>query len=128
MQSGYVLLSLIVRKVSGLPLREFATKELFTPLRMSSTVFRDSHTTPIPRRATAYEPLESGGFGTRVPGFDVIGDGGLFTTVEDLAKWNPTALDHALHAPGLSALLLTPGRLVAGDTLNYLDRSRSMPV
>ncbi len=86
---------------------------------MTSTVFRDNHTTPVPRRATAYEPLAGGGFRTRVPGFDVVGDGGLFTTAEDLAKWDPTALDVALDAPGLSALMVTPGRLVSGDTLFY---------
>jgi CubicO group peptidase (beta-lactamase class C family) len=130
--TGYVLLSLVVRKVSGLSLREFATKELFTPLRMTSTVFRDDHTTPVPGRATAYEPLARGGFRTRVPGFDVVGDGGLFTTAEDLAKWNPAALDLALDAPGLSALMLTPGCLISGNTLIYamglyFDTYRGLP-
>lgn len=131
--TGYVLLSLIVRKISGLSLRDFAAKELFTPLGMTSTVFRDNHTTPVPRRATAYEPLASGGFRTRVPGFDVVGDGGLFTTAADLAKWDPTALDVALNAPGLSALMVTPGRLVSGDTLIYamglyFDTYRGLPI
>ncbi|MGK2961869.1 MAG: serine hydrolase domain-containing protein [Gemmatimonadaceae bacterium] len=131
--TGYVLLSLIVRKVSGRSLREFAAKELFTPLGMTNTVFRDDHTTPVSRRATAYEPLASGGFRTRIPGFDVIGDGGLFTTAEDLAKWNPTALDRSLDAPGLSALMVTPGRLVSGDTLIYamglyFDTYRGLPI
>ena len=117
--TGYVLLSLIVRKVSGRSLREFAAQELFAPLGMTNTGFRDNHTAPIPRRATAYDSLASGRFRTRLPGFDVVGDGGLFTTVEDLAKWNPTMLDGALHAPGLSALMLTPGTLITGDTLEY---------
>ena len=127
--TGYVLLSLIVRKVSGLSLREFAAKELFTPLGMTNTVFRDNHTTTVPRRATAYEPLASGGFRTRVPGFDVAGDGGLFSTAEDLAKWDPTALDVALNAPGLSALMVTPGasrfgrhtHLCHGTVFRYLS-------
>ncbi|MBA3638270.1 MAG: beta-lactamase family protein [Acidobacteria bacterium] len=131
--TGYVLLSLIVGKVSGLSLREFATKELFTPLGMTNTVFRDDHTTPVPRRATAYELTESGRFRARVPGFDVIGDGGLFTTVDDLTKWNPTALDRALNAPGLAALMVEPGRLVSGDTVNYamglqFDTYRGLPI
>ncbi|MEO6222544.1 MAG: serine hydrolase domain-containing protein, partial [Vicinamibacterales bacterium] len=117
--TGYVLLSLIVRKVSGLSLREFAAKELFAPLGMTNTGFRDNHNTPVPRRATAYAPLDGGGFRIRVPGFDVIGDGGLFTTAQDLAQWNPTALDRALHAPGLSALMVAQGRLVSGEAVNY---------
>lgn len=131
--TGYVLLSLIIRKVSGLSLREFAAKELFAPLGMTSTVFRDNHTTPIPRRATAYEPLAGGGFRVRVPGFDVVGDGGLFTTAEDLAKWNPTALDRALNAPGLSALMAERGRLSSGETIPYamglrFDTYRGLPL
>ncbi len=131
--TGYVLLSLIVRKVSGLSLREFAANELFAPLGMTSTVFRDNHTTPVPRRATAYERLAIGGFRTRMPGFDVVGDGGLFTTAEDLAKWNPTTLDSVLRAPGLSALMVTPGKLVSGDTLTYamglnFDTYRGLPI
>ena len=131
--TGYALLSLIVRKVAGLSLREFAAKELFAPLGMTGTVFRDNHTTPVPRRATAYEPLANGGFRTRLPGFDVVGDGGLFTTAEDLAKWNPTALDGALKTPGLSALMITPGRLASGDTLIYatglyFDIYRGLPI
>lgn len=117
--TGYVLLSIIVRKVSGLSLREFAAMELFAPLGMAQTVFRDNHTTPVPRRATAYGPVDGGGFRVRGPGFDVVGDGGLFTTVEDLAKWNPTALDRALHAPGLSALMVERGRLTSGETITY---------
>ena len=117
--TGYVLLSLIVRRVSGRSLHDFAAQELFAPLGMTHTGFRDSHTTPISRRATGYESLASGGFRTRLPGFDVVGDGGLFTTAEDLAQWNPTALDGVLRAPGLSAMMVTPGRLITGDTLNY---------
>lgn len=117
--TNYALLALIVRKVSGLSLREFAAKELFRPLGMTSTEFRDNHTMPVPRRATGYQPLESGGFRMRVPGFDIVGDGGLFTTAEDLAKWNPTTLEAALKAPGLSALMLEPGRLASGEALNY---------
>ena len=116
--TGYVLLSLIVRKVSGLSLREFTTKELFTPLGMTNTMFRDQHTSLIPRRATAYDTT-SGGFRTRVPGFDLVGDGGLFTTAADLAKWNPTLLDRALDVSGLSAMMLTRGRLASGDSLGY---------
>lgn len=117
--TGYVLLSLIVRKVSGLSLREFAAKELFAPLGMTQSVFRDNHSTPVPQRATGYGPAAGGGFRVRVPGFDVVGDGGLFTTVADLAKWNPAALDRALHAPGLSALMVERGRLSSGEIINY---------
>lgn len=117
--TGYVLLSLVVRKVSGLSLREFAAKELFGPLGMTHTVFRDSHTALVPGRAPAYARLAPGGYRTSLPGFDVVGDGGLFTTAGDLAKWNPLALDRPLNAPGLSALLLERGRLSSGETIPY---------
>jgi CubicO group peptidase (beta-lactamase class C family) len=131
--TGYALLSLIVRSVSGLSLREFAARELFAPLGMMNTGFRDDHTTPVPRRATGYAPVGNQAFHARVPGFDMVGDGGLFTTVEDLARWNPAALDVPLHAPGLSALLVSPGRLASGEPLTYamglnFDEYRGLPV
>src|SRR5713226_5902838 len=42
--TGYTLLAVTVRRVSGCPLRAFAKKHIFRPLRMAATRFRDDHT------------------------------------------------------------------------------------
>src|SRR5271155_3674370 len=52
--TGFFLLSVIVKRVSGKTLREFAAENIFTPLGMAHTQYRDSHTSLIADRALAY--------------------------------------------------------------------------
>jgi CubicO group peptidase (beta-lactamase class C family) len=116
--TGYVLLSILVKRVSGQSLREFADQAIFAPLGMRSSHFRDDHTMLVKNRALAYSP-RSGGWQLNVPGFDVVGDGGLFTTVEDLAKWARNFDDHTVGGDELATRVLTRGRLNSGDSIPY---------
>ena len=116
--TGYVLLSILVKRVSGQSLREFADKSIFAPLGMSSSHFRDDHTMLVKNRAFAYSP-RPGGWALDVPGFDVVGDGGLFTTVEDLARWARNFDDHTVGGDELAERVLTRGRLTSGDSIPY---------
>jgi CubicO group peptidase (beta-lactamase class C family) len=116
--TGYVLLSILVKRVSGQSLREFADQAIFGPLGMTNSHFRDDHTMLVKNRALAYSP-RSGGWQLNVPGFDVVGDGGLFTTVEDLAKWARNFDDHTVGGDELAARVLTRGRLTSGDSIPY---------
>jgi CubicO group peptidase (beta-lactamase class C family) len=116
--TGYVLLSILVKRVSGQSLREFADQAIFAPLGMSNSHFRDDHTTLVKHRALAYSS-RAGGWQLNVPGFDVVGDGGLFTTVEDLAKWARNFDDHTVGGDELAARVLTRGRLTSGDSIPY---------
>jgi CubicO group peptidase (beta-lactamase class C family) len=85
--TGYALLSIVVQRSSGLSLRDFAADRIFKPLGMTSTQFRDDHTQPVEREAIGYLP-QDGGFSVSIPQLDVVGDGGVFSTVEDLARWD----------------------------------------
>lgn len=116
--TGYVLLSILVKRVSGKSLREFADEAIFSPLGMSNSHFRDDHTMLVKNRALAYS-LRSGAWQLNVPGFDVVGDGGLFTTVEDLAKWARNFDDRTVGGDELAARVLTRGRLASGDSIPY---------
>jgi CubicO group peptidase (beta-lactamase class C family) len=116
--TGYVLLSILVKRVSGQSLREFSDQAIFAPLGMSNSHFRDDHTTLVKNRAFAYSP-RAGGWQMNVPGFDVVGDGGLFTTVEDLAKWARNFDDRTVGGDELAARVLTRGRLTSGDSIPY---------
>lgn len=111
--SGYLLLGEIVRIVSGLSLREFAQKHIFGPLGMTSTLFRDDFTEVIPNRATAYNPTAEGdGFRINVSIWDVVGDGAVFTNINDLAIWDRQFYECQL--PGGKEFieqLTTPGKL-----------------
>jgi|SRR5579871_424026 CubicO group peptidase (beta-lactamase class C family) len=87
--SGYFLLSVIVKRVSGKSLPEFAAENIFTPLSMAQTLYRDQHTQLVPNRALAYDAKDPGpGFVFNVSYFEQTGDGAVHTSVEDLLKWD----------------------------------------
>ncbi len=117
--SGYFLLSLIVKRVSGRSLREFAEENIFRPLGMKSTQFQDDHTRIIPHRATGYAPAPSGGFRLNMSQFEQTGDGALWTTVEDLVLWDRNFYEPKVGGPDLIRQLLEPGRLLSGETVAY---------
>lgn len=85
--SGYILLAEIIERVSGMPLRDFAEKVLFKPLDMQHTIFEDNHSEVIRNRVESYRKTGKG-YERLLKGFDVYGDGGVLTTVKDLAKWD----------------------------------------
>jgi len=116
--TGYVLLSILVKRVSGKSLREFADETMFGPLGMTNSHFRDDHTMLVKNRALAYSP-RAGGWRVDVPGFDVVGDGGLYTTVEDLARWARNFDDRTVGGDAVAARVLTRGRLTSGDSIPY---------
>lgn len=116
--TGYVLLSILVKRASGQSLREYADREIFAPLGMTNSHFRDDHTMLVKNRAFAYSPV-AGGWQMNVPGFDIVGDGGLYTTADDLAKWARNFDDHTVGGDAVAAQVLVRGRLNSGDSIPY---------
>lgn len=86
--TNYFLLALVVRRLAGESLGEFARQRIFAPLGMSSTHFHDDHRMIVPRRATGYAPRAGGGFEIDMSNFEQLGDGSVMTTVEDMARWD----------------------------------------
>src|ERR1700736_281311 len=87
--TGFFLLSIIVKRTSGKSLREFAAENIFTPLEMTRTQFRDDHASLIANRALAYDEKEKkNGYTLNVSYFEQTGDGAVHTSVEDLLKWD----------------------------------------
>jgi CubicO group peptidase (beta-lactamase class C family) len=118
--SGFFLLSIIVKRVSGQTLREFAAENIFTPLGMTHTQYRDSHTSLIPDRAMAYDPNEKkDGYTLNVSYFEQTGDGAVHTTVEDLLKWDENFYRGTIGGKIFLAELQEPGKLNSGKILDY---------
>jgi CubicO group peptidase (beta-lactamase class C family) len=117
--SGYFLLSEIVRRASGKTLAEFARERIFTPLGMEVTHFHDDHTMIVPHRATGYAPRKGGDFRISMSGFEQIGDGSVMTTVEELARWDANFHTGSVGGRELLARIETRGRLTSGRELDY---------
>jgi len=121
--SGYLLLSLIVRKAGGKSLRDFADENIFKPLGMNNTRFVDDRTLIVKNRALGYSQREDGsGYANNISLLgDLVGDGGVMTTVEDLFLWDQNFYENKLGAGGKELIdqVLAPGKLNNGKTLEY---------
>ncbi|MGH7526956.1 MAG: serine hydrolase domain-containing protein [Gemmatimonadales bacterium] len=118
--SGYFLLSLVVKRVSGQSLRRFAQSRIFEPLGMAQTHIHDDHAMVVPNRATGYVPSDSAGpFRIEMSDFEQTGDGSVFTTVEDLVKWDENFYSAVVGGPELLAEMVKPGALNDGKPVDY---------
>jgi len=118
--TGFFLLSVIVKRASGKTLREFAAENIFTPLGMTHTQFRDNHTSLIPNRALAYDPNEKGaGYTLDVSYFEQTGDGAVHTSVEDLQKWDENFYTGKIGGKELLTEIQETGKLNNGKALEY---------
>ena len=105
--SGYWLLAELIRRTSGLTLREFAAAHLLGPVGMAKSHFHDRRREIVPGRATGYRPrseAEGGGFEVDATTLEMVGDGGLYTSVNELGAWERMFLDPGPLGAGCSAV------------------------
>jgi len=117
--TAFTLLGVIVQRVSGKSLNEFTQERLFRPLGMTRTRWRDDFTTVVEDRSTAYRLLPNGQFRTSMPFTNVIGNGGLLTTVGDLLAWNENLDNPRVGGRAMVDQLQTRGRLNDGFVNEY---------
>jgi CubicO group peptidase (beta-lactamase class C family) len=117
--SGYWLLGQIVQKVSGLSLAEFAQQEMFEPLGMSNTHFHDDSARIINNRATGYGLNRSGAYVNFISTQENVGAGGMYTTVEDIKKWDDEFYNQNIFTDSFWKLMTTQGVLNNGEMLEY---------
>jgi CubicO group peptidase (beta-lactamase class C family) len=117
--SGYFLISQVVKRATGLTLRDYAQEHLFRPLGMTHTHFHDDHNEIVPNRASGYAPAPGGAFRISMTTLDMVGDGGVFTTVEDLLLWDRNFYDPRVGGDEFLRTMLRRGVLTDGDTLDY---------
>ncbi|MEE8154342.1 MAG: serine hydrolase domain-containing protein [Phycisphaerales bacterium] len=116
--SGYFLLGLIVERVSGQPLAEFAKERIFQPLGMNSTRYLDSRGEIIPNRATGYAGT-NGSFQRLLVGGHAFGAGGVFSSVEDLLLWDRNFYEPTVGDRALLRKMTTPLRFPNGEAGEY---------
>ncbi|HBR10445.1 TPA: penicillin-binding protein [Candidatus Acetothermia bacterium] len=116
--AGYFLLSMIVQRAGDKSLRNFAAEKIFQPLGMSSTHFCDDHTMIVKDRAIGYSPVDDSGYRINMTTLDIVGDGGILTTVEDLFLWDQNFYRPKLGKDSITHLL-SPGKLNNGERLDY---------
>jgi CubicO group peptidase (beta-lactamase class C family) len=117
--TGYTLLAYIVKRVSGQSLREFAEANIFQPLGMTRTIFRDDHAIVVKQQAYAYNPGPHGTLKLSVPNYDTVGASSLVTTVEDLARWDQNFYDKKVGGDWVIEQMQIRGQLNDGEQISY---------
>lgn len=84
--TNYFLLGLIAQRVSGVPIDNLLRDLVFRPLGMEHTSLHTDRWSLIPHKASPYE-IRDGKPRLFVNAEEPLGDGGVFTTVNDLALW-----------------------------------------
>ena len=117
--SGYWLLGQIVQNVSSVTMAEYAMENIFIPLEMNETHFHNDHNLIVKNRASGYRPNREGGYTISMTTLNMIGDGGIFTTIEDLAKWDAAFYESETLNQEFWATMTKVGTLNNGEKLNY---------
>jgi CubicO group peptidase (beta-lactamase class C family) len=107
--SGFALLAMIVEKVSGNPFGEFLQQRIFTPLKMKNTIAYEKGKHEVLHRAYGHSKNDGAWRETdQSPTSAVLGDGGIYSSLDDLAKWDRALRDHTLLTEEEMRPALTP--------------------
>ena len=118
--SGYVLLGIIVARVSGQSLPDFLRTRIFDPLGMRATVMHVEGSDTVPRRAYGYSP-RGGAFVQTDQSVTsaTLGDGGIYANVDDMVRWDAALAGATLVDSATLELATTPPLLPAGAKTEY---------
>jgi len=106
--SGYFLLGAILEKVTGKPYEQVIKERIFDPLGMKDSGY-DHHTTILPKRASGYELTTNGYRNAGYVDMSIpYAAGSLYSTVEDLYKWDRVLYDERLLSDELKTVMWTP--------------------
>jgi CubicO group peptidase (beta-lactamase class C family) len=119
--SGYVMLGLAVEKASGRPFAEFLRGRIFVPLKMTNTVAYEYGKNDVPNRAYGHT-MEDGRWREtdQSPTSATLGDGGIYSSLSDLLKWDEALRRHTLLSelemrPALSPVHVSEGEPTEPD-------------
>ncbi len=110
--SGYVLLAIAVARATGKRLDAFARETIFTPLGMDASRFQHDHAAVVPNKAFGYEKRD-GAWRTADSMLDVVGDGGMYASLDDMLAWTKNLMSPGIGAKAIdlmrSSTVLTSG-------------------
>ena len=118
--SGYALLALIVERASGRTFATFLRERIFQPLGMSNTVAYEEGVSTVSNRAFGH--TQEQGRWNRTDQSQtsaVLGDGGIYSSIDDLAKWDAALYDGRLLRPSSLQAAFTPATHTDDPEVEY---------
>jgi CubicO group peptidase (beta-lactamase class C family) len=120
--TGFNIVPILIERVlgNGESFQTFTRESIFAPLGMEHTRWRDDFRAIVPNRALAYRhPDGIAGWTQNTPIENIIGAGGLLTTVGDLLLWNENFTHAKVGGPELVKAQQTPATLSGGRQIPY---------
>ncbi len=116
--TAFILLTHIVERLTDQSFPEWMEENVFDPLGMQSTYIRRDPGHIIPNATQGYISDENG-FREAGDLYAAYGAGGIYTTIDDFAKWLKNFQSGELGGAEIIEKLTTPGILNNGDTMSY---------
>ncbi|WP_318311183.1 serine hydrolase domain-containing protein [Flagellimonas crocea] len=119
--SCYFMLAMIIEKASGQTIKEFAAENIFKPLKMENTQFYDNNLDLVKNRVFSYRKNTEGSFDNLIMRFDLVGSGGVYSSVEDLYLWDQNFYHNILGKGGQGIIdkMHEEGILNNGESAGY---------
>lgn len=114
--SGYAVLAMVVEKVSGQPFGAFLHNRIFAPLKMNATVAYEKGKNTVSNRAFGH--THAGGVWSEMDQSStsaVLGDGGVYSSLDDLIKWDQALEHHTLLSEDEMKPAFTPVKVTDGS-------------
>jgi CubicO group peptidase (beta-lactamase class C family) len=122
--SGYAVLAMVVEKKSGMSFGDFLEKRIFKPLAMNHTIAYEKSKNEVTNRAYGHTRGANGWRETDQSSTSaVLGDGGVYTSLDDLEKWDRALTRHTLLTEKEMAPALTAAASPSGANLQKSDGS-----
>jgi CubicO group peptidase (beta-lactamase class C family) len=122
--SGYVVLAMVAEKRSGMRFGDFLRQRIFTPLGMTGTIAYEKGKNEVTHRAYGHTRTAAGWSETDQSSTSAtLGDGGVYTSLDDLEKWDRALAAHTLLPAKEMEPALTPAAAANGAPLQQSDGS-----
>lgn len=118
--TGYALLSMVVEKISGRRFANFLEENIFKPLNMINTVAHEEGISIVSNRAFGYERIDSNWVRKdQSITSAVLGDGGIYSNVEDLLNWEQSLYTNTILSTELREKAMKRSELKNKEKINY---------
>lgn len=118
--TGFNIATILIERAlgNGKTFEEFTREAIFEPLQMTHTRWRDDFRALVPNRALAYA-FRAGGWIQDTPVENIIGAGGMLSTVGDWLLWNENFTHAKVGGSEIVKMQQTPPALSSGKTISY---------
>jgi CubicO group peptidase (beta-lactamase class C family) len=117
--TGYILMALILERVTGEEFPAWMKKHIFEPMGMVHTYVEDNYARVVPGNATSYYNNGEQGFDRSIEYWGYVGSGNIHSNLHDMLTWQRNYYAPAEGWEDLFARMETQGVLNNGDTIPY---------